>query len=153
MRRLAVTLVVFALGAAVAGAAVPGNSASITASTSKRGAPVGLTFTFRYPMPCGNPGTRLVVRMPAGMTLPHSIAAGTVFVDGQVARPVSLEGSIVTIPIAKKQWLSCNLLGMDSLTVQIGTAAGLANPKRTGVYGFPIVIGTIHGTPKLRITA
>jgi hypothetical protein len=43
------------------------------------------------------------------------------------------------------------VLGIGKLSVVIGTRAGLANPKAAGVYGFPIAIGRVLGTPKLRI--
>jgi hypothetical protein len=150
MRTILVSLVLLALGAAVAGAAR--NSASVAASTYKRGAPVALTFNLTYPMQCGNPGQNLTVRLPAGMTVPREIAPATVHVNGKVAKAVTLHGSTVSIAIAKKQWLTCDVLGMGKLSVVIAAGAGLTNPKTPGVYGFPVAIGTVLGTPKLRIT-
>jgi hypothetical protein len=43
------------------------------------------------------------------------------------------------------------VLGIGSLSVVIGAKAGLANPRIAGVYSFRVAVGTIHGTPKLRI--
>jgi hypothetical protein len=86
------------------------------------------------------------------MRAPARINPVAVRVNGAIPKSVTTNGSTVSISIAEKQWLSCNLLGMGKLSVVIGTAAGLANPKRAGVYGFPVAIGAIRGTPVLRIT-
>jgi len=150
MRTLLVGLAVFTFGAVAAGAA--GNTASVSASTSKAGAPVALTFSLTYPMPCGNPGQSLTVRFPSSMTFPREIAPESVRVNGHRAKTVTLKGSTVSIPIARKQWLNCGLRGMGKLSIVIAPGAGLANPKRPGVYGFPIAIGHLRGIPKLRIT-
>jgi len=150
MRTLLATFVLFALGAATAGAA--GGTASVLASTSKRGAPVALTFHLSYPMPCGNPGQWLTVQLPSTMKLPPSIAPHTVHVNGTAAKTVTLHGSTVKISIAKKQWLTCDVRGMGKLSVVIAAGAGLANPSSPGIYGFPIAIGRVVGIPKLQVT-
>jgi hypothetical protein len=150
MRLLLATLVLFALGAAAAGAA--GNTASVAASTSKHGAPVALTFRLLYPMQCGNPGRTLTVQLPTGMKLPPVIARQTVRVNGSAATSVTLRGSTVSIAIGKRQWLDCKLRGAGLLPVVIGAGAGLANPSSPGIYGFPVAIGTVLGIPRLRIT-
>jgi hypothetical protein len=152
MRAIVATFALLLLGAGASVAAAGGSSASVTASTSKPGAPVELTFNLNYPMECGNPGRTLTVRLPAGMRAPDRISPGAVRVNGTKPKTVETHGSMVSIPIAQKQWLTCKLLGMGKLSVVIGTSAGLANPKAAGVYGFPIAIGAIRGTPTLRIT-
>ena len=152
MKAIVFGVALFALGAASATAAVPGNSASVVASTYKAGSPVALTFNLSYPMQCGNPGETLVVRLPAGMKVPASIGAAAVRVNGGTARSVTTHGSTVAIGIAKKQWITCDLLGMGKLSVVIGARAGLANPAAKGVYGFQVAIGPVRGTPKLRIS-
>ena len=152
MRAIVATLAVLALGATATVATAAPSSASVAASTYKPGAPVELTFNLNYPMQCGNPGRTLTVRLPAGMRAPARINPVAVRVNGAIPKSVTTNGSTVSIPIAEKQWLSCNLLGMGKLSVVIGTAAGLANPKSAGVYAFPIAVGAIRGTPTLRIT-
>ena len=149
MRPLFVTLVLFALGAAAAGAA--GNTASVAASTSKHGAPVALTFKLSYPMQCGNPGRTLTVQLPASMKVPPSIERQTVRVNGSAATSVKLRGSTVSIAIGSKQWLDCKVRGSGKLSVVITAGAGLANPSSPGVYGFPVAIDRILGNPKLRL--
>jgi hypothetical protein len=150
MRLLLATLVVFALGAAAAGAA--GNTASVAASTSTHGAPVALTFSLTYPMQCGNPGRTLTVQLPANMKLPPVIAPQTVRVNGSASTSVKLHGSTVSIAIGRKQWLDCKVRGAGTLSVVIAAGAGLANPRSPGVYGFPVAIGQVRGIPKLRVT-
>ena len=102
-------------------------------------------------MPCGNPGQTLTVRLPSNMGVPASISPGAVLVNGKTAKSVSRHGSTLSIAIAEKNWLKCNVLGIGSISVVIGAKVGLANPRRAGVYGFRVAIGTIHGTPKLRV--
>ena len=152
MRAIVAVLAVLVLGATVSVAAAAPSSASVAASTYKPGAPVELTFNLNYPMECGNPGRTLTVRLPAGMRAPARINPVAVRVNGAIPKTVETNGSTVSIPIGVRQWLTCKLLGMGKLSVVIGTAAGIANPKTAGVYGFPIAIGTIHGTPVLRIS-
>jgi hypothetical protein len=154
MKTLAAVLVTaFVTIAAAQGAALPTRGASVSASTYKAGAkPVALTFKLDYEMPCGNPGQTLAVQLPSNMGVPASISPGSVLVNGKTAKSVSRHGSTLSIAIAEKHWLRCNVLGFGSLSVVIGAKAGLANPRTPGVYGFRIAVGTVHGTPKLRIS-
>ena len=152
MRAIVATLAVLLLGTGASVAVAARSSASVVASTYKPGAPVELTFNMSYPMQCGNPGRMLTVRLPAQMRTPARINPVTVRVNGAIPKTVKTNGSTVSIPIEQKQWITCDVLGMGKLSVVIGTAAGLSNPKTAGVYGFPIAIGAIRGTPMLRIT-
>jgi hypothetical protein len=152
MKAFAASMAVLLFGAAASVAAAGGSSASVVASSYKPGAKVALTFSMKYPMQCADPGRTLVIRLPDGMSKPARINPVTVRVNGAIPKTVNTSGSAVSIQIGQKQWITCDLVGMGNLSVVIGTAAGLTNPKKTGVYGFPIAIGTIHGTPMLRIT-
>ena len=138
--------------AAAAQAGVAPNTASVSASSYSKGAPVALTFTLKYKMPCGSPGETMTVLMPSGMKVPRTIAARAVKVNGARASSVATHGSTVSIALAKKQWLTCNVLGMGDLSVVLGPKARLANPTTPGIYSFRLAIGSVKGTPQLRIT-
>jgi hypothetical protein len=150
MKAIAATLAALACAAA-AQAGVPANTASVTASSYTKGAPVALTFNLKYKMPCGSPGKTMTVLMPAGMKVPATIERHAVRVNGVPASSVATHGRSVSIGLAKKQWLTCDVLGMGTLSVVLGPKAGLANPSTPGVYGFPLAIGPIKGTPQIRI--
>jgi hypothetical protein len=151
MRAILLSLAVLALGASTASAAMPPNSASVSASTSKRGAPVALTIDLNYAMPCGNPGQTLTVQLPASMKVPPEIAPAAVRVNGVVPTTITTRGSTLRIAIATKQWIRCDVLGMGRLSVVIGAGAGLANPSSPGIYSFPVAIGRVLGAPRLRV--
>ena len=152
MRAFVASIAVLVFGAAASVAAAGGSSASVVASTYKPGAKVELTFSMKYPMQCADPGRTLTIRLPAEMRTPARINPVTVRVNGAIPKTVKTNGSAVSIQIGQKQWITCDVVGMGNLSVVIGTAAGLTNPKTAGIYGFPIAIGAIHGTPQLRIT-
>jgi hypothetical protein len=151
MKAIAASLAALACAAA-AQAGVPANTASVSASTYAKGKPVALTFSLKYKMPCGSPGKTMTLLMPAGMTVPARIERHAVLVNGAAASSVATHGLTVSIGLAKKQWITCDVLGMGTLSVVVGRKAGLANPVKPGVYGIRLAIGPIKGTPQLRIT-
>jgi hypothetical protein len=151
VKRIAASTVAALACASAAQAAAVANTASVTASTYDRGKPVALTFDLTYRMPCGAPGKTMTVLMPAGMKVPARINRRAVLVNGAPAGSVATQGSTVSISLARKQWITCNVLGPGTLSVVLGSKAGLANPGSPGIYRFPLAIGSVHGTPQLRI--
>jgi hypothetical protein len=152
VRAIVATFGLCLFGATASVATAGGGHASIGASTYEPGAPVALTFRMSYPMQCADPGRTLTVRLPTAMHTPARIEATAVRVNGAVPKTVELRGSTVSIGLAEKPWISCDLVAMGNLSVVIRARAGLTNPKSLGIYSFPIAIDGIHGTPKLRIT-
>jgi hypothetical protein len=152
--RLAAAIAAACCLTGVASAAVPQRGAYvITSSTAARAIPVALTVSLTFEMQCGNPGrSPLTLTLPPQMTVPVRIAASSVLVDGKPAKSVTTHGSKVTIAIAQPHFLTCDVIGMSTLTVMIGKRAGLGNPKTAGIYAFHVAIGPVKGAPKLRIT-
>ncbi|HEY4348042.1 MAG TPA: hypothetical protein VGM80_10670 [Gaiellaceae bacterium] len=154
MKKFALVVVALLLGcAAAASAAVPQRSVSVLTSSTKPGAkPVALMLSLTYEMQCGNPGrTPLTLTLPSQMTAPAKLSRSEVLLNGKPAKSAVIHGSKVTITIEQPQFLTCDVIGMGTLKVVILKKAGLGNPKKPGIYGFPIEIGPIKGTPMLRI--
>ncbi len=150
----ALIAVAAALAVAAAANAQPFQpSATITASSYKHGAkPVALTYTLRYEMQCGSPGTGIVkLTFPPQVAVPR-VSAADVLLDGKAAPRVRRVGSTLQISLPPQPQIMCDVIGMGTLTVTITKAAGLANPKAPGVYAFPVTSEKISATPKLRIT-
>jgi hypothetical protein len=157
MRKVAAALfacAVAAVSAAGATAVVPPRTASVIASSTAAGAkPVALVYKLTFEMQCGDPGnTPLTLRLPAGMTVPESIPASAVRLNGDPATSVKSSGTSLVVSIEQKTFIKCGVVGMGTLTVVIGKSAGLGNPKAAGVYAFPIAIGAMRGVPKMRIS-
>jgi hypothetical protein len=148
MRALAATLV-------VAGAPMlPTQSISLAASSLQVGAhPVALTFTFRYEMQCGDPGTGpVVLQFPAAMSVPSRVAKGSVLLNGTAPSSVAVKGAKITVGIPPRSGVMCDVIGPGTLTVVLERSAGIGNPKSAGTYVFELSArpGT-SGTAKLRI--
>jgi hypothetical protein len=154
MRAFVLALACLVVAPAALAAAPLQRSASVLTSSTIHGAkPVALTVTLTYEMQCGNPGrTPLTLTLPAAMTVPASISTNNVLLDGKPAKSVAVHGSRLVIAIEQPHFLTCDVIGLSSLKILITKKAGLGNPKTAGIYGFPIEIGPIRGTPKLQIT-
>jgi 1,6-anhydro-N-acetylmuramate kinase len=152
MRALAAVAAALTLTAA-AGAQPMQPSAAIAASSVRHGAkPVALTYTLRYEMQCGSPGTGVLkLTFPAQVAVPQ-VPAADVLLDGKTAPAVRRHGSTLQVSLPPQPQIMCDVIGMGTLTVTITKAAGFANPKAPGVYAFPVASEKISATPKLRIT-
>jgi 1,6-anhydro-N-acetylmuramate kinase len=139
--------------AAAAGAQPMQPSAAITASSYRHAAkPVALTYTLRYEMQCGSPGTGVLkLTFPAQVAV-RPVSAADVLLDGKPAPAVKRLGSALQVSLPPQPQIMCDVIGMGTLTVTITKAAGFANPKTPGVYAFPVTDEKISATPKLRIT-
>ncbi len=140
--------------AGTAQGALPPSSASVAASSYAPRANPALTFKLTYEMQCGSPGAGpLVVQLPSAMSVPVSIAPSSVLVNGAPAASVKVKGSKLTVGIPQKGgFITCDVIGMGTLTVVVTRSAGLHNPKAKGIYGFRVAIGPLDVAPKYRIS-
>jgi hypothetical protein len=157
MRAFAAAFVVAAAitgTAAAAGPMLPAQSVSVGASSLRVGAhPVALTFTFRYEMQCGDPGTGpVVLQLPAAMSVPSTVTKSTVLLNGSAPSSVVVKGSKITVGIPPRSGVMCDVIGPGTLTVVLERSARIGNPKSAGTYVFELSArpGT-SGTAKLRI--
>jgi hypothetical protein len=157
VRVLAASLVVagaLAGTAAAAGPMLPAQSISVVASSLQVGAhPVALTFTFKYEMQCGDPGTGpVVLQLPAAMSVPSRVAKGSVLLNGTALLSFAVKGAKITVGIPPRSGVMCDVIGPGTLTVVLERSAGIGNPKSAGTYVFDLSArpGT-SGTVKLRI--
>ena len=151
MRGIAVLAAVLAV-TGTAGAQQLQPSATITASTYEHAAkPVALTYKLRYEMQCGNPGKGpLTLTFPAQVAVPR-VSAADVLLNGKSAPAVTRSGSTLVVSFPPPPTIMCDVIGMGTLTVTITKTAGLANPKKAGLYTFPVTSDKISAMPKLRI--
>jgi hypothetical protein len=140
--------------ATVASPAVPQPSAAVSTSSTRAGAkPVALTVTLTLPTRCGDPGkTPLILTLPRAMARPTFVAPASVLLNGRQADSVQTKGQQLVISMKQPGFIRCSVVGVSTLTITIARRAGLGNPKAPGIYSFPVSIGVMHGTPKLRIT-
>jgi hypothetical protein len=140
--------------AAVAQAALPPPTASVSATSHKPGAQTALTFVMSYEMQCGSPGAGpVLLTLPHGMTAPSSVDPSSVLVNGAAAASVKQHGSLLTIGIKQRTGVMCDVIGPGKLTVAIPRSSGLRNPTANGTYAFHVVIGPVDADPKLRISS
>jgi hypothetical protein len=112
--------------------------------------PVLITLETHYEMQCGWPGPGvLVVRFPAGMTWPATLAQGSVIVNGKPGTPRSaaaLHGGAhaVSVSLPKRPQIMCDAIGPGTLTVTFTRGARIGLPQAAGSY----VVRAAHGTER-----
>lgn len=146
MRRAAAALAV------AAGVAAGAAHATSPASSSAR--PVRATLTLgAYPLQCGRPRGSAVVTFPAAVTLPRTIAAAAVQVNGRPAARVSLSGRNVTVTAPLVPGITCMSITLGRLTVLFTAGANIGNPTSAGAYTVTVRHGTQTYRAKLTIGA
>jgi hypothetical protein len=128
-------------------------SAAIIASSYTHSAkPVVLTYKLRYEMQCGRPGKGpLTLGFPAQVTVPNA-SASNVLLNGKAAPAVKRQGSTLVVSLPPQPKIMCDSITMGTLTVTFTKGAGFGNPKRPGIYVFPVNSDKISAMPQLRIT-
>jgi hypothetical protein len=128
---------------------MPALALSVAISPHTAGArPVLITLETHYEMQCGWPGPgALLVRFPAGMTLPATLVARSAIVNGKPVTPrevVALHGGARTVAVAlpKRPQIMCDSIGPGTLTVTFTRGARIGLPKAAGSY----VVRAAHGT-------
>jgi len=158
--RAKLLVAVVATEAALVGAALgagpirPTGSVTLEDSNGSAGAhPVALTFTMHYEMQCGRPGAGpFSVRVPEGFTLPASIPARDVLLDGKTPPSVIRSGRSLAVGIPTQTGVICDVIGPGVLTVQFKRAAGIGNAASPGSYSFRISVdGHVSATAALRL--
>ncbi len=119
--------------AAAAGAGL-GQSASGTISSHRAGTrPVTLTLKLGYEMQCGYPGPGpVVITFPAAWRLPATLGATPVLVNGKAAVSASVSGHRVTVGLAPRPQIMCDVIGPGTLTIQFTRGANLGSPLAAG---------------------
>ena len=150
LRRLALVGVVALVTAAAASAA---GGAGATLSSSAPGARnVSVTIVlddvvFR----CGSPNlSSLSLALPPAMRVPGSIPARSVRVGGRLARSVRPDGKTIAVSLtASPHRMTCDVIVVGPLRIQLTRKAGLGNPARAGTYAFTVEAkprGAWHGS-------
>jgi len=152
---VAVILVPAAAGAAVPVGPTPGSGITATLSSSKAGTkPVVLTLRLRFEMVCGQPGPgTAVVILPAAATVPASIDASAVLVNGKPTSFVDVSGHDVTIAMPTHKGITCLSIGPGTLTLVLTRAAGIGNPGSAGTYMIRVHRRTLEFAAPVHITA
>ena len=122
-----------------AGAALapnPPSAAVVSLSSVRAGArPVALKLVLAYEMQCGYPGPGPVrIVLPGQERVPGVLAPSQVLVDGQPARTVAISGHTVTVGLAPRPRITCDVIGPGRLTIVFTRAARFGNPARPGTY-------------------
>jgi len=128
---------------------------SLTASLSsvKAGAKrVELTLSLHAYLVCGQPGT-VVVRFPAGVTVPATVAPTAVLVDKVPAAAVTVRLRQVTITAAHHGGATCTVLAPGLVTLRFTTSARLGNPASPGTYTITVEHGRETYRAAVRISA
>jgi len=113
-----------------------GSSATVALSSYVAGArPVALTLRLDYPMQCGSPGPGpATVTLPAAMTVPPTIKAAAVLVDGKPAETVARSGRQILVGLPSKPGIMCDVIAPGTLTIRFTAAVRLGNPSAAGTY-------------------
>lgn len=117
--------------------------------------PVLITLDTRYEMQCGWPGPgSLVVRLPAGMLVPASLAARSAIVNGMPATPIFVDRArrVIAVPLPKRPQIMCDSIGPGSLSVTFTRGARLGAPKAAGSYAVRATHGADTFAGRLAIT-
>jgi hypothetical protein len=127
---------------------MPALALSVAIAPHAAGArPVLITLETHYEMQCGWPGPgALVVRFPAGMTLPTRLAVRSVIVNGKPVTPAFSGGTqrLVSVALPKRPQIMCDAIGPGTLTVTFTRGARIGLPKAAGSY----VIRASHGADR-----
>lgn len=132
---------------------MPATTASL--STTKAGAkPVVLTLKVHYEMVCGQPGLgKAVVTLPAAASVPGTVGASSVLVNGKPAPSVSVSGHDVSVSLPLHRGVSCMVVGPGTLTLTFMRTAGLGNPAKAGTYVIRVQRRTMSFRASIRISA
>src|SRR5581483_9242943 len=99
------------------------------------------TVTLHYEMQCGYAGAGpIVVSFPRAFTLPKRFTAGAVQLGGEPI-PAAVDGREVTVTIAPRTGVMCDVIGPGSVALTFTRAARLANPAKKGSYRFTATHG------------
>jgi hypothetical protein len=129
--------------------------ATATLSDSSAGAkPVRLVVRVSYPMVCGQPGRgKAIVTLPTEATVPSSIAATAVLVNGKTAPAVSVAGHDISIAMPTHKGVTCMSIGPGTLTLTLTRLAGIGNPRAAGTYMVKVRRNTLAFAASVKISA
>jgi hypothetical protein len=152
MRVLAAAAGALALAASAVAAPMQ-RSAAVTASSYKHSAkPVALTYKLTYMMQCGSPGKGPVtLAFPPQSAVPKASAAD-ILLNGKAAPAVKRQGWTLVVSLPPQPKILCDSITMGTLTLTLTKGAGFANPKKPGIYQFPVNSDKISAMPQLRVT-
>jgi hypothetical protein len=82
-------------------------------------------------MQCGYPGPGpVIVRFPAQEHVPPAIPVSDVLVDGKPAPGVRVSRGAVSVALAPRPQIICDVIGPGRLTIAFTRSAGLGNPDQ-----------------------
>lgn len=143
LRKLALAGAVALLAAAGASAAGGGATASLSkASAGARD--VALTIDLHdVALQCGRPNARtLSIALPAAMRVPSSISAAAVRVGPRAPSSVATSGRTIEVFLpAPSHKVTCAVMELGTLRIDLSAAAGLGNPAKAGRYAFTVTAG------------
>lgn len=143
LRKLALVVAVALLAAA--GASAAGGGATASLSKASRGArDVALTIELHdIALQCGQPNTRtLTIALPAAMRVPASIPAASVRVGSRAVSSVVKSGRSVEVFLpSSSHKVTCAVIELGTLRIDLSAAAGLGNPAKAGQYPFTVTAG------------
>lgn len=97
---------------------------------------VRLAVTLTYEMQCGYPGPGpIVVTFPSSMRLPRHFPTGSVKLNTKTT-PATIKGHKVTVTVPPHKGVLCGTIGPGLVKLVFTHAAKVANPARSGSYGF-----------------
>ncbi len=142
-RALTLVAVTAALGV------TPGRLDVALSSSAAGATAVTATLKLRAELQCGQPGaTPLVVQLPAGETVPASLDAADVLVNGKAPAAVDVSGRRVAVTPARPDGVVCDVLAPGPIALRIGR---LGNPPRAGSYAFTVQRGRATYRAAVRI--
>jgi hypothetical protein len=119
--------------------AVAANTAIAILSSTAAGDPSALTLKLHGELQCGKPQGRVyVVRLPAAMKIPDTIARAGVTLAGSTPAHVTVKAHAVTVTAPLRTGVLCDVLGPGSFSIAFKRDAGLRNPANAGSYAFGV---------------
>ena len=132
---------------------MPAATASLS-STTAGAKPVALTVTVHYEMICGQPGPgTAVVTLPTAASVPSSIAASSVLVNGRTAPAVAVKGHDIAVTLPTHRGVTCLVVGPGTLRLDLTRAAGIGNPRAAGTYMIHVRRNSLAFAAPVRISS
>ena len=139
-----------ALITATAASAAGGAGATLSSSTpGARNVSVTIVLD-NVVLRCGRPSlSSLSLALPSAMRVPGTIGARAVRVGGKPVQSVRTDGKTIVLSLPGPPRMTCDVIVLGALRIQLMHKAGLGNPARAGTYAFTVEAkprGTWHGS-------
>jgi hypothetical protein len=133
----------------IGGSPVGEDSLSASLSSMKANAkPVELTLKLHAELMCDQPGSPLIVALPADASVPTKLAPAAVLVDGKPSAAVAVTAHRVTITTTHVGGLLCHVVAPGLVTLRFTKSARLGNPATPGTYTISVQRGrSTYRTP------